>query len=174
VTELRQRIPRIHDAAHLAFVRSQPCVICKTTRQIEAAHVRMGCIAIGKEATGLQEKPSDCWTVSLCAYHHRTGALAQHKIAEADFWKLHGRNPFQIAAALWVESGGAARALEPKRAKRRPKLRESNYQPHKPKRPKRQIPGRALQSRSTFPTGRKMQSRGFERRKFPHNQPELT
>src|ERR1700730_165872 len=96
---LRQRAPRVHDAAHLKFVRQQPCVICKTTRQIEAAHVRMGCLAIGKESTGLQEKPSDCWTVSLCAYHHRTGILAQHKISEERFWfEIHGRNPFEIAA----------------------------------------------------------------------------
>jgi hypothetical protein len=151
---LRQRSPRVHDAAHLKFVRSQPCVICKTTRQIEAAHVRMGCLAIGKEPTGLQEKPSDSWTLSLCAYHHRTGILAQHKMNEADFWIMHGRNPFEICARLWAESGGAARVLEPKPVKR--------AAPAVARKPREQ---RAkIQSRVTFPQGRKLQSRGFERR----------
>lgn len=154
---LRQREPRIHDAAHLAFVRLQPCSVCGSTRAIEAAHVRSGCLAIGKEPTGMQEKPSDCWTVSLCAYHHRTGIMAQHKMNEADFWAMHGRNPFEIAARLWVASGGAARAAE----------REANPRPVKQRKikardrsaPKRKIQNRPLQSRSTFSP-----SRGFERR----------
>jgi hypothetical protein len=123
----------------------------------------MACIAIGKPATGMQEKPSDCWTVGLCDYHHRTGILAQHKMSEADFWAMHGRNPFEIAARLWIESGGAARELEPKPAKRPRKIKARNRNA-----PKRQIPGRKLESRSTFGPGRKLQSR----RSFANNQRE--
>jgi hypothetical protein len=123
VTELRQREPRRHDAAHLAYVRAQPCSIKHCPRPSEAAHIRMACIAIGKEPTGLGEKPHDKWTVGLCDYHHRTGTLAQHKMGEQDFWQLMGVNPFAIAARLWIESGGAARELLPERPKRERKVR---------------------------------------------------
>jgi len=117
----------------------------------------MACLAIGKRETGMAEKPGDQWSVGLCKYHHRIGFRAQHKISEAEFWQDHGRNPFEIAARLWVASGGADRAAE----------REANPKPVKPRKikardrsaPKRKIPNRSLQSRSTFPA-----SRGFERR----------
>jgi hypothetical protein len=122
----------------------------------------MGCEAIGKLPTGMQEKPDDKWTVGLCHYHHRTGIAAQHKMGESDFWKMVGINPFAVAASLWIESGGAARAaehaLKPRPVKpRKTKSRNRNA-------PKRQIPGRPLQSRSAFPPGRKLQSRNtFQR-----------
>lgn len=162
---LRQRQPRAVDEAHLKFVRSQPCCIPYCNREAEAAHLRMENRVIGKRETGAGERPSDCYVTALCPYHHRTGIDCQHNSNEKEWWERTGLNPWAIAASLWIESGGAARSLEPKRAKRRPKLRESDYQPHKPKRPKRQIPGRAMQSRLTFPHGRKMQSRNtFERR----------
>ncbi len=154
---LRQRQPRHRDDKHLVFVRLSGCCVCRkvTNRPIEAAHVRMGCVAIGKPSTGMQEKPGDQWTIGLCDYHHRTGTLAQHKISEREFWfEIHGRNPFEIAARLWIESGGAARALEPKPAKRERKIKV-----RKPKEQRAKIQGR-----SQFPVGRKIQSRGFERR----------
>lgn len=162
---LRQREPRIRDSAHLAFVRAAGCVVCPkgVNRPAEAAHIRMARDAIGKPPTGMQEKPGDNWTCGLCAYHHRTGILAQHKISEADFWKLHGRNPFEIAASLWIESGGAARATE--RAANPKPVKPRKIKPRDRTKPRRQIPARELQSRSAFPVGRKMQSRnGFEKR----------
>lgn len=153
---LRQRQPRYRDDAHLAFVRTSGCCVCPkgVSRPIEAAHVRMACIAIGKRETGLSEKPGDQWTVGLCDYHHRTGVRAQHKISETEFWQDHGRNPFEIAASLWIESGGAARAAE----------RAANPKPVKPRKikcrdrsaPKRKISARpVMQSRSVWPVGRK-------------------
>lgn len=155
---LRQKEPRQHDPAHLAFVRSQPCSVCGSTRMIEAAHVRYACLPIGKETTGMQEKPSDCWTVSLCAYHHRTGILAQHKMNEAEFWIMHGRNPFEIAARLWIESGGATRATE--RAENPKRVKPRKIEARKPSEQRVKIHGRA-----TFQPGRKLQSRNtFERR----------
>lgn len=123
---LRQREPRKKDAAHLAFVRSQPCCVCGTSRNIEAAHIRMPCPARGKEPTGMQQKPDDKWTVPLCAYHHRTGTLAQHKIGEQEFWTLRGIDPFAIALDLWAKSGGADREAAPARksSPRQPKAKQ--------------------------------------------------
>lgn len=158
MTELRQRSPRQRDAKHLAYVRSLPCCVCGSTRNIEAAHIRIGCPARGKEPLpGLQRKPDDKWTTPLCNYHHQSGILAQHKIGEQEFWfEIHGRNPFDIAERLWIESGGAERAAQPKRAKR-----ERKTAPRKPKNERAKI-----QSRAMFPAGRKLQSRPFPSR--PH------
>lgn len=156
---LRQREPRIHDGRHLAFVRLQPCCICKKPGPSEAAHIRMNCAALGK-VTGLGEKPHDMYTTPLCAYHHRTGAVAEHKLTEKVFWPMFGRNPFEIAARLWIESSGASRALEPKAVKKARKTK-----PRERAAPTRQIHGRPLQSKSTWPAGRKLQSHNsFEKR----------
>lgn len=144
--ELRQRAPRQEDPKHLAFIRTRPCCIKYCNRQAEAAHIRMACLAIGKQPTGMQEKPDDKWSVPLCPYHHRTGVASQHSMAEEDFWKLVGLNPFQIAADLWKQSGGEERALEAK-APRKPK----KIKPRKPAAKRKKIPaGRPLQSRSSF------------------------
>jgi hypothetical protein len=152
---LRQRTPRIHDEAHLRFVRAQPCSVCGSTRNVEAAHLKLRLPEIGKEMPGMAEKASDQFVTALCHYHHQSGILAQHRVGEQRFWfEIHGRNPFEIAARLWIESGGDARALEPKPAKR----------PRKIKARDRSAPKRKIQSRSKFPKGRLLQSRGFERR----------
>lgn len=152
---LRQRTPRVRDDAHLKFVRSQPCCVCGSTRAVEAAHIRMSCPTRGKPSTGMQEKPDDRWSCSLCAYHHRTGIAAQHKLSERIFWfEIHGRNPFEIAERLWIASGGAARALEPKPARKPRKIQPRD----------RTSPKRKIQSRPTFSAGRKLQGRGFEKR----------
>lgn len=145
---LRQRAPRQHDAAHLAFVRSQPCCINGCNRPAEAAHLRMACPARGKLPTGMGEKPDDRWTTPLCGYHHRTGVLAQHKMAEEEFWKLRGIDPFALAIGLFEQSGGGARALQPKLATR----------------PRKITPRKPPEMRRKIPAGRPLQSRGFERR----------
>lgn len=146
---LRQRQPRQIDNAHLKFVRQQPCAIKFCNRPSEAAHIRFGCLAIGKLPTGMGEKPDDKWTCPLCAYHHRTGIASQHAIGnEEEFWRLAGLNPFEIAARLFIESGGAERALQPK-----PAPRPKASRPRKP-------PG----LRRKIMPGRPLQSRGFERR----------
>lgn len=149
MSELRQRRPRQQDTEHLRYVRAQKCCIGFCNRPAEAAHIRMACEAIGKLPTGMQEKPSDMWVTNLCAYHHRTGINAQHTMNEADFWQMVGLNPFEIATRLWIESGGAARALEPKPAPRSRKI--------KARKPKEQ--------RAKIPAGRPLRSRGFEKRR---------
>ncbi|MBR1193206.1 DUF968 domain-containing protein [Bradyrhizobium sp. AUGA SZCCT0160] len=146
---LRQRSPRQRDEKHLAFVRAKPCCVCGSARNVEAAHIRMACPARGKPPTGMQEKPDDRWSTPLCNYHHQSGIMAQHKIGEQAFWfEVHGRNPFDIAERLWIESGGAERALKPKLV-----LRVVRTAPRKPPEQRRKIPA-----------GRPLQSRGFERR----------
>lgn len=151
---LRQRAPRVHDAAHLAFVRTRPCCIKHCNRQAEAAHVRMACLAIGKEYTGKAEKPDDRWTVPLCPYHHRIGIDSQHANNEAEWWAMRGLNPFAIADDLWIRSGGAERALLAK----------------PPRKPKKIKPRKAAERRKKIPRGRPLkscaviQSRPFQKR----------
>jgi hypothetical protein len=127
VTDLRQRDPRQRDDKHLAFVRQQPCCLPFCKRQAEPAHLRMDNLAIGKELTGKGEKPHDRYTVPLCPYHHRLGVDCQHSMNEREWWQLRGIDPWKIAASLWIESGGAARALEPK-----PTPRPKRVKPRKP------------------------------------------
>lgn len=151
---LRQRDPRQEDPKHLAFIRTQPCCLPFCKREAEPAHLRMDNLLIGKELTGKGEKPHDKFSVPLCPYHHRDGIDCQHNSNEKEWWALTGLNPWAIAASLWIESGGAARALEPKPVKRAAPVAERKPREQRTK----------IQSRPTFPPGRKLQSRGFERR----------
>ena len=100
----KKKRPREHDKGHLDFIRSLPCVICGT-RGVHAAHIRMAAMQYGKRATGMQEKPSDKWTVPLCPVHHNDGPEAQHSGGEEAFWKRHGIDPFVIAMALYQSTG---------------------------------------------------------------------
>jgi hypothetical protein len=93
---LRQRQPRVHNAKHLDFIRSQPCCICKDNTSTEAAHIRSGNLGWGKRSTGMQEKPDDKWAVPLCNKHHRE----QHSMDEMDFWASYGIDPFITAMML--------------------------------------------------------------------------
>lgn len=152
---LRQRETPERDRAHLQFVRQQPCChIKECPRPSEAAHIRMGCPARGKLPTGMGIKPSDCWTVPLCGYHHREGPHAQHRMSEEEYWKFRGIDQFALALSLWEKSGAAQRAAE----------REANPPPIKPRKIKardRDAPKRKIQSRAGFPVGRKLESRPF-------------
>lgn len=105
------RDPPRQDREHLAFVRMHPCCVCGTRWNVEAAHIRMANIKLGKRSTGMGEKSHDMWTVPLCDYHHRLGprGVCQHKGNEALFWSVAGVDPFEIAMGLWIASGGAAR-----------------------------------------------------------------
>jgi hypothetical protein len=96
----RQRQPREHDKAYLAFVRRQPCMICGTTRGVEAAHVRSGYPEAGWRPSGMQEKPSDHRTLPLCRDHHREGPKAQHATNERRWWSEHEIYPPEACARL--------------------------------------------------------------------------
>lgn len=152
--DLRQRAPRQEDPKHLAFVRTRVCCIKHCNRHAEAAHIRMACLATGKEYTGKAEKPDDKWTVPLCPYHHRIGVGSQHSMGEADFWHMVGLNPFAIAAELWMASGGEERAATPKPVKQPRKIK-----PRPPRDKRKKIPlGRPLKSNPVI------QSRCFPKR----------
>ena len=154
----RQRDPRIHDRQHLAYVRSQPCCVCGSTREVEAAHLKLRNPAIGKEPPGMQEKAHDRWVTPLCNYHHQSGILAQHKVGEERFWfEIHGRNPFEICRRLWKESGAVARAALPQAVKPPRKIKA-----RKPRDKRKAIaPGRKLQSNPVI------QSRRFDKSPRP-------
>lgn len=100
-TAIRPKQQRERDRAHLAFIASLPCVICGK-RPVEVAHVRMADIDRGKPHTGMQEKPSDKWTVPLCAMHHREGPDAQHKSNEAEWWERHEIDVIALCERLYA------------------------------------------------------------------------
>ena len=86
---------RIRDKAHLAFVASQPCLVCGR-RPAQAHHLRFA----QPRAMGL--KVSDEFTVPMCNGHHdslhRTGD-------ERAWWARNGiLDPLKIAARLWAAS----------------------------------------------------------------------
>lgn len=95
-----KRQPRQHDKPYLAFIRRQPCMICGTTRGVEAAHVRAGYPEAGWRSTGMGEKPNDRRTLPLCASCHREGPKAQHASGERRWWEGHGIFPPHAAEAL--------------------------------------------------------------------------
>lgn len=104
LSPVKKKRPREHDKDHLDFIRSLPCAVCGA-RPVHAAHIRMAAARYGKRSTGMQEKPSDKWTVPLCAPHHTDGPDAQHKGAEEAFWERHGIDPFVLAMSLYQSTG---------------------------------------------------------------------
>lgn len=79
----RRRFP-----GHRAWVRGHHCCACGTGAGIQCAHVRDGTDG----GTGM--KPSDWWTISLCADCHRQ----QHEIGEKAFEAIWGINMKALAA----------------------------------------------------------------------------
>jgi hypothetical protein len=67
-------------AAYLAWIRTQPCVVCGRTGWIEAAHTGL---------RGLGQKSSDYSAIPLCAVHHRTGKDSYHRLGARQFAQTH-------------------------------------------------------------------------------------
>lgn len=105
---MRLKQPRVKDEAHLDFIRSLPCVSCGNDTATEAAHLRAGNLNYGKRPTGLQEKPSDKWTLPLCSKCHRD----QHEGDEEFFWAIRFINPWVLAMTLHGVSGDHDTAME--------------------------------------------------------------
>lgn len=99
---LPQRIPRKSDKAdkgrrspaHRAWVRGHACSACGSMSGIECAHVREGTDG------GVGMKPSDRWTISLCAECHRK----QHQLGEGTFSRLHGIDMKALAQEFYKRS----------------------------------------------------------------------
>jgi hypothetical protein len=107
-----QRAPRIIDKDHKGFIAKLPCLITGANR-VEVAHIRYGEPDLGKPSTGMQQKPSDKWTVPLAPHVHREGPEAQHGSGERDWWTSKGVDPLKVAEALYRVSGDleAGRAI---------------------------------------------------------------
>jgi hypothetical protein len=96
-----QRNPRIEIPKHLGFIRRLPCLL--TGWAAEAAHVRYGEPKLGKPKSGVGEKPSDYWTVPLCAQLHRLGKDSQHESGNERQWWIKRRiDPLPICMALYL------------------------------------------------------------------------
>jgi hypothetical protein len=80
-------------------------MVCGKRGNVHAAHLRAAAPQYGKRATGVSEKPDDCWALPLCADHHLFGEEAQHRSSELAFWRQLKVNPFVLSLALWRASG---------------------------------------------------------------------
>jgi len=85
---------RLRDKAHLAFVRSQPCLVCGH-QPCDPHHLQFA----QPRALGL--KVSDEFTVPLCRNHHQQLHQAGNEVA---WWHDLDIKPLEIANRLWAES----------------------------------------------------------------------
>ena len=90
VTPLAKPVRR-RSKAHLAFVASQPCLVCQSGA-CDAHHLKMA------QPRSLGRKVSDEFTVPLCRKHHQE--LHRHGNERA-WWQDQGIDPSPVAAALW-------------------------------------------------------------------------
>lgn len=127
MNQIRARQPRLIDPNFLAFIRTKPCTCCGRHPPSEAAHIRIGLFARGM-------KPHDKHAVPLCAWCHRDGPEAQHKMNETEFWEMWEIDPFDVAAKLYSEYGGTGGAP------RRPR----KVRPRKPKAQRQKITSRGF------------------------------
>jgi hypothetical protein len=85
--EMRRR-----NKAHLAFVSSQPCVVCQRS-PCDAHHLKFA------QPRSLGRKVSDEFTVPLCREHHQE--LHRHGNERA-WWANLQITPLEVAGELWV------------------------------------------------------------------------
>ena len=76
---------------YLAWIRTQPCLVCGSTRWIEAAHTG---------PHGLGQKSPDTSAVPLCAKHHRTENDSYHRLGPRKFGELHNLDLVAIVQRL--------------------------------------------------------------------------
>jgi 5-formaminoimidazole-4-carboxamide-1-beta-D-ribofuranosyl 5'-monophosphate synthetase len=79
------------DSRYLAWIRTLPCVVCASTRGIEASHTG---------PHGLGQKSSDFSAIPLCHKHHRTGKESYHKLGPQKFALTHDLNVVEIVRRL--------------------------------------------------------------------------
>lgn len=85
---------RLRDKAHLRFVASHPCLVCRQ-QPSDPHHLRFA----QPRALGL--KVSDEFTVPLCRNHHHQLHRAGNEVA---WWHNLNIKPLPIAKELWMES----------------------------------------------------------------------
>lgn len=84
--------PRKRNKTHLAFVREQPCLVCKQTPS-DAHHIKFA------QARALSRKVSDEFTVPLCRLHHQD---LHRQGNEKGWWANMQISPLPIARELWA------------------------------------------------------------------------
>lgn len=98
---------RVHDHAHLAFIRRLPCVATWVQHGwmlygCEAAHLRMSSAKHGKPNPGRSVKPDDKWTLPLTPDNHR---IQGEVLGERRFWAGLEIDPFDLCERLFAISG---------------------------------------------------------------------
>jgi hypothetical protein len=89
-----QKTGRRRSKAHLAFVASQPCLVCRCS-PCDAHHLKFA------QPRALGRKVSDEFTVPLCRDHHRDLHLFGNEVA---WWTNLKIAPLEIARTLWTAS----------------------------------------------------------------------
>ncbi|WP_044537383.1 ERF family protein [Bradyrhizobium sp. LTSP885] len=90
--------PRKRSKAHLAFVREQPCLVCRQAPS-DAHHLKFA------QPKTLGRKVSDEFTVPLCRSHHQ----ALHREGnERSWWANMQISPLPVADELWAASSAEA------------------------------------------------------------------
>ena len=92
------KMTRRRSPAHLAHVRSQPCLVCGRS-PVDAHHLRF------MQPRAMARKVSDEFAVPLCRRHHD---LLHRDPDEAGWWASFGIDPLVTAMDLWEESQGKA------------------------------------------------------------------
>lgn len=70
----------LRNPRYLAWIRTQPCVVCGARRGIEASHTG---------PHGLGQKSPDSSAIPLCSKHHRTGNDSYHRLGARRFAEVH-------------------------------------------------------------------------------------
>jgi len=81
----------VRNLRYLAWIRTQPCVVCGSRRGIEASHTG---------PHGLGQKSSDLSAIPLCHKHHRTGVDSYHKLGARRFAEVHNLDIAAIVGRL--------------------------------------------------------------------------
>ena len=81
----------VRNPRYLAWIRTQPCLVCGSTRWIEAAHTG---------PHGLGQKSPDTSAVPLCAGHHRSGNDSYHRLGPRKFGEVHNLDLAAIVRRL--------------------------------------------------------------------------
>ncbi|MGB6082515.1 MAG: ERF family protein [Xanthobacteraceae bacterium] len=92
----RPKPVRHRNKAHLAFVATQPCLVCQRT-PCDAHHLKFA------QPKALGRKVSDEFTVPLCRAHHND--LHRHS-NEPAWWANLKIAPLPLARELWINSTG--------------------------------------------------------------------
>jgi hypothetical protein len=93
-----QKTVRRRSKAHLAFVASQPCLVCRCS-PCDAHHLKFA------QPRALGRKVSDEFTVPLCRDHHRNLHLFGNEVA---WWTNLKIAPLEVAHNLWTASQSAS------------------------------------------------------------------